>query len=174
METTMQTATAPSTEATVLENKTPSKSRSLSDPPNNAPNTLQPSPTFHERQYRKSKDDEALLPATPKPARRPDFVGRGLSLQMPPRLEMPSPSHFPPFPRPAPLSPQLDRNNIYGGVSTNGNQGSPATSLPRHSRGLDFARACTNLHHSTIAESSPDSSPVITQKAMNIPGARAA
>lgn len=44
---------------------------------------------------------------------------------------------------------------------------SPATSLPRHSRGLDFSRACTSLHHSTLAEqSSPDSSPVITQKMM--------
>lgn len=47
--------------------------------------------------------------------------------------------------------------------------GSPATSLPRHSRGLDWARASTNLHHSTIAESSPDSSPIITQRSVAIP-----
>jgi len=35
---------------------------------------------------------------------------------------------------------------------------------------LDFSRAATNLHHSTLAEqSSPDSSPTITGRAMNIP-----
>jgi len=60
-----------------------------------------------------------------------------------------------------PLSPQIDKSNTYG---------SPAKVLPRHSRGLDFSRACTNLHHSTLAEqSSPDSSPTVTQKAVMIP-----
>ncbi|KAK5102433.1 hypothetical protein LTR16_007025, partial [Cryomyces antarcticus] len=64
-----------------------------------------------------------------------------------------------------PLSPQLDAHDTYG---------SPATSLPRHSRGMDFSRACTNLHHSTIAEqSSPDSSPTITQKGIMIPSRKA-
>ncbi|KAF2772396.1 hypothetical protein EJ03DRAFT_266890 [Teratosphaeria nubilosa] len=45
---------------------------------------------------------------------------------------------------------------------------SPATSLPRHSRGLDFSRASSTLHHTTIADSEPPSSPVM-QKGMAIP-----
>ncbi|OBT66924.1 hypothetical protein VE03_04193 [Pseudogymnoascus sp. 23342-1-I1] len=61
-----------------------------------------------------------------------------------------------------PLSPKLDPIDSYG---------SPV--IPRRSRGLDFSRAATNLHHSTLAEqSSPDSSPTITGRAMNIPGSR--
>src|SRR5690348_673112 len=61
-----------------------------------------------------------------------------------------------------PLSPKLDATDTYG---------SPV--IPRRSRGLDFSRAATNLHHSTLAEiSSPDSSPTITGRAMNIPGRR--
>ena len=92
-------------------------------------------------------------------------------------MPSPSPSHFPHTPfagaRPVPLSPQLDQHNIYTQQqqqSQSSLSASPATSLPRHSRGLDFSRACTNLHHSILAESSPDSSPVILQKAMAIPG----
>ncbi|KAK5167011.1 uncharacterized protein LTR77_007740 [Saxophila tyrrhenica] len=175
-------------------NKTPSKTRSFSDPPtaatpSGAPSTLAPSPTFLEKRgpsQQHSKDDHALPPTTPKasrPSRRPDFLSRGLSLQMPPggstfsSGSMPSPSHFP---RPAdvPLSPQLNRDSVYmqqqqsESPSANASlSASPATSLPRHSRGLDFSRACTNLHHSTLAEqSSPDSSPVILQRGMMIPG----
>ena len=60
-----------------------------------------------------------------------------------------------------PLSPKLDSSASYG---------VPGSVLPRRSRGMDFSRACTNLHHSTLAEqSSPDSSPVIGGRAMNIP-----
>jgi hypothetical protein len=71
---------------------------------------------------------------------------------------MPSPAHFAAR---VPLSPQLDARNTYA---------SPASLLPRRSRGAEFSRACTNLHHSTLAEqSSPDSSPTITQKGMMIP-----
>jgi hypothetical protein len=133
--------------------KTPSKSRSFSE---SIPK-LSPSPRFREPR-RETRDDTTIeAPKTPK---RPDFLARGLSLQMPPKdLGMPSPAHF--LNR-APLSPQLDRTNTYG---------SPINLLPRRSRGAEFSRACTNLHHSTLAEqSSPDSSPTITQKAMNIPG----
>ncbi|KAK4579858.1 hypothetical protein LTR86_000059 [Recurvomyces mirabilis] len=148
---------------------TPSKSRSLSDPPAQA--TLQPSPTFHERARQGSKDDHAV-PTTPASKlslsgiRRPDFLARGLSLQMPARLDMPSPAHFQ---RSAvPLSPKLDEKDIY--MQSEKLNASPATSLPRHSRGLDFSRASTNLHHSTVAEvNSPDSSPVITHKGVPIP-----
>ena len=59
-----------------------------------------------------------------------------------------------------PLSPKLDASQTLA---------SPGSVLPRRSRGLDFSRACTNLHHSTLAESSPDSSPTITGKGMLIP-----
>lgn len=63
---------------------------------------------------------------------------------------------------PTPLSPKLDHSQIYA---------SPTNILPRRSRGLDFSRAATSLHHSTLAEqSSPDSSPTIGGRAMNIPG----
>ncbi|TKA61344.1 hypothetical protein B0A55_10914 [Friedmanniomyces simplex] len=148
---------------------TPSKSRSFSDPPSA---TLAPSPSFHERIRKKSKDDHAVpttpgsRPTTSLSSRRPDFLARGLSLQMPARLDMPSPAQFQ---QPAvPLSPKLDERDIY--MQNQNLSASPATSLPRHSRGLDFSRACTTLHHSTTAEhSSPDSSPVITQKGIAIP-----
>ena len=63
---------------------------------------------------------------------------------------------------PTPLSPKLDHSQIYA---------SPTNILPRRSRGLDFSRAATSLHHSTLAEqSSPDSSPTMGGRAMNIPG----
>ncbi|KAL1649505.1 hypothetical protein SLS58_001561 [Diplodia intermedia] len=134
----------------------PSKNRSLSD--SQAPK-LSPSPKIVSK--RASKDDATI--STPRTPRRPDFIARGLSLQMPPRdpnLGLQTPTQF----SRVPLSPQLDARDTYG---------TPATVLPRHSRGLDFARACTNLHHSTLAEqSSPDSSPTITQKGMMIPQRR--
>ena len=44
---------------------------------------------------------------------------------------------------PTPLSPKLDHSQIYA---------SPTNILPRRSRGLDFSRAATSLHHSTLAE----------------------
>ncbi|KAF2258127.1 hypothetical protein CC78DRAFT_622070 [Lojkania enalia] len=136
--------------------KTPQKSpkaRSLSD----STPQLSPSPKFREP-HRTSKDDHTII-ASPRTPRRPDLLSRGLSLQMPPReMPMPSPAHFAAR---VPLSPQLDSRNTYA---------SPASLLPRRSRGAEFSRACTNLHHSTLADqSSPDSSPTITQKGLNIP-----
>ncbi|KAM3415456.1 hypothetical protein BST61_g8977 [Cercospora zeina] len=44
--------------------------------------------------------------------------------------------------------------------------------IPRHSRGMDFSRASTTLHHSTLAESDADSSPIISHKGMPIPARR--
>jgi hypothetical protein len=138
--------------------QTPQKSRtrSLSD---SAPK-LEPSPKFLEP-TRTSKDDNTatVSPSTP---RRPDFLARALSLQMPAReLPMPSPAQFAAR---VPLSPQLDAHNTYA---------SPASLLPRRSRGAEFSRACTNLHHSTLPDqSSPDSSPTITQKGIKIPSRR--
>ncbi|KAF2097979.1 hypothetical protein NA57DRAFT_24547, partial [Rhizodiscina lignyota] len=132
--------------------KSPSKARSLSD----STPRLSPSPNIKES-IRKSKDDHTIE-TNPKTPRRPDFLARGLSLQMPSKQGSPSTGLLPSR---GPLSPKLDSRNIYS---------SPASVLPRHSRGLDFSRACTNLHHSTVAEqSSPDSSPTITQKAIAIP-----
>jgi hypothetical protein len=134
--------------------RSPSKARSLSD---GGPPTLSPSPKFREPEKRKSKDDSAIedSPTTP---RRPAFP-RGLSLQMPAR-DLLSPNSSAYINR-VPLSPKLDHSQTYG---------SPSSVLPRRSRGLDFSRAATNLHHSTLAEqSSPDSSPTISGRAMNIP-----
>lgn len=63
---------------------------------------------------------------------------------------------------PAPLSPKLDHSHIYASPSPN--------ILPRRSRGLDFSRAATTLHHSTVVDqASPSSSPTIGSRAMNIP-----
>lgn len=133
----------------------PSKTRSLSD----TTPSLSPSPKFREPTKRASKDD-SVLQDSPTTPRRPAFLSR-LSLQMPPRdLMSPTSAHVN---RP-PLSPQLDHSDTYG---------SQASVLPRRSRGLDFSRAATNLHHSTLAEqSSPDSSPTLTGRAMNIPNRR--
>lgn len=130
-----------------------SKARSLSD----STPKLEPSPKFREP-TRTSKDDHTVV-TSPSTPRRPDFLSRGLSLQMPSQeLPMPSPAHFAAR---VPLSPQLDARNTYA---------SPASLLPRRSRGAEFSRACTNLHHSTLPDqSSPDSSPTITQKGIKIP-----
>jgi hypothetical protein len=92
-----------------------------------------------------------LMPNTP---RRPD-PPVGLHLQVP-RREI---SHASPIALGlrSPLSPKLDSRSPYGSPSV----------LPRHSRGMDFSRAVTNLHHSTLADqSSPDSSPALAQRAM--------
>jgi hypothetical protein len=136
------------TEAAIDGTRSPSKGRSLSD----STPQLSPSPKIKERV---SKDDHNIDSPNPRTPRRPDFLGRGLSLQMPAK-ELGTSNNTR-----APLSPQIDKKHTYA---------SPAKVLPRHSRGLDFSRACTNLHHSTLAEqSSPDSSPTITQKGMMIP-----
>ena len=136
---------------------TPSTSPTASRLSQDATSILAPSPNLKEPGL-STKDDQALLSLSPRTPKRPDYLARGLSLQMPPKsMSMPvttSTSNR------IPLSPQLDPMTSCA---------SPATSLPRHSRGLDFSRACTNLHHSTLAESSPNSSPTITQKSMVIP-----
>ncbi|KAF2009444.1 hypothetical protein BU24DRAFT_75206 [Aaosphaeria arxii CBS 175.79] len=130
-----------------------SKGRSLSD----STPQLSPSPKFREPPHISKDDHHAIPPRTP---RRPELLSRGLSLQMPPQ-EMPIANSVAHFAARVPLSPQLDAHNTYA---------SPASLLPRRSRGAEFSRACTNLHHSTLVDqSSPDSSPTITQKGMMIP-----
>jgi hypothetical protein len=137
--------------------RSPPKARSLSDA---GPPTLSPAMKFRESDGRKSQDDTAIdSPSTPQ---RSAFLPRGLSLQMPPRNLMSAGASA--YVRATPLSPKLDQSQTYG---------SPSSILPRRSRGLDFSRAATNLHHSTLAEqSSPDTSPTITGRAMNIPNRR--
>lgn len=162
---------------TARETRSPlTKTRSLSD--GGGTPKLSPSPHIFETNRRQSKDDigirdkererergrqresNAVPPSTPV---RAGFSIRGLSLQLPPR-ESTSPIQQSSHVQPAPLSPKLDHSHIYA---------SPTNILPRRSRGLDFSRAATSLHHSTLAvQASPDSSPTIGSRAMNIPGMR--
>ncbi|KFA53165.1 hypothetical protein S40293_03107 [Stachybotrys chartarum IBT 40293] len=140
------------------------KTRSLSDG-GGTPVKLSPSPYIIEASRRTSKDDSNLrdlLPPPPVTPRRPDLTARRLSLQMPARGITPPPATSSAYINAAPLSPKLDHSQIYA---------SPTNILPRRSRGLDFSRAATSLHHSILAEqSSPDSSPTIgSGRAMNIP-----
>jgi hypothetical protein len=141
-----------------------SKTRSLSDGGGTSVK-LSPSPHILHASRRTSKDDSALKePAALSTPRRPECPPSGLALQFPRRQFTPPVPSSGAFAKPAPLSPQLDNSQIYA---------SPTNILPRRSRGLDFSRAATSLHHSTLAESSPDSSPVMGGRAMNIPGRRA-
>ncbi|KZL64361.1 hypothetical protein CI238_03815 [Colletotrichum incanum] len=142
-----------------------SKTRSMSDG-GGTPSKLTPSPHIADGRQASKDDnhirDTATTPVTPH---RSEFPLRGLSLQMPTNRDPASPASTPSaaFTKPAPLSPKLDHSQIYA---------SPTNILPRRSRGLDFSRAATSLHHSTLAESSPDSSPTIGGRGMNIPGRR--
>ena len=131
------------------------KPRSLSDAPKPV---LSPSPAFREPLRRISKDDSAIV--TPSTPSRPPNLNRGLSLHMPMK-DASGTGTGPTIPR-VPLSPKLDSSYVYG---------SPTSTVPRRSRGLDYARACTNLHHSTLAEASPDASPV-TGRGIQIPQRR--
>lgn len=118
--------------------------------------TLSPSPLFVEP-FKRSKDDINVAPS-PSTPKRPFALPLSLSLQMPPR-DISSTSTAGLTKR-VPLSPKLDPSGSYASPSV----------LPRRSRGLDFSRACTNLHHSTLAEqSSPDSSPIIGSRGVTIP-----
>ncbi|KAH0526555.1 hypothetical protein TsFJ059_009858 [Trichoderma semiorbis] len=140
-----------------------SRTRSLSDS-TGTPSKLSPSPRIVETSRRTSKDDSSIthLPP-PETPRRSEL--RGLSIQMPPRQFTPPPgTPSGAYIRPAPLSPKLDHSHTYA---------SPTNLLPRRSRGLDFSRAATSLHHSMLAEQpSEDLSPMITDRAMNIPPRR--
>ncbi|KAL2266063.1 hypothetical protein VTJ83DRAFT_5415 [Remersonia thermophila] len=186
----------PTAASTLLRAVVPSpapKARSLSD----GGGTPVPSPSPHpDASRRQAKDDMVLrerdrdanpsswlsqLPSTPI---RAGFPSRGLSLHMPPRdpvspasasaataaaaaAASSSSSSSSAFPtdysrQPAPLSPKPDE--AYA---------SPTNILPRRSRGLDYSRAATSLHHSTLADPAAlDSSPTIGSRAMNIPGRR--
>ncbi|KAL2870727.1 uncharacterized protein BJX67DRAFT_344453 [Aspergillus lucknowensis] len=131
------------------------KIRSLSDaskPP--------PSLSSISGSQRPSSKDDSAIPSAPQTPRRRSTHGPPLTLQsLPPKTSGPASSSTR-----APLSPQLDPSHIYSA--------SPGSVLPRRSRGLDFSRACTNLHHSILAESSPDSSPTVGGRGVAIPQRR--
>lgn len=118
---------------------------------------LSPSPLFIDSR-RASKDDLSVAsgPVTPK---RPSVVPRGLSLQMPPRdISSTSTANLT---KRVPVSPKPE--------TAAASYPSPSSVLPRRSRGMDFSRAATNLHHSTLAESSPESSPIVGSRGSMIP-----
>lgn len=167
--------------ASRLSEKTPArKARSLSDG-GGTPQKFVPAHIADLR--RTSKDDSTITipiresvqtsapsasatlgpPVTPH---RSEFPLRGFALHLPLQASTPPPQQsasLQPKPGP-PLSPKLDHSQIYS---------SPTNILPRRSRGLDFSRAATSLHHTTLAEqSSPDSSPTVGGRAMNIPARR--
>lgn len=101
--------------------------------------------------------------APPVTPHRSVFPSVGLALHMP-AATPPTQQPVAPYSKPAPPSPKLDHSQTYS---------SPTNILPRRSRGLDFSRAATSLHHTTLAEqASPDSSPTISGRAINIPGRR--
>ena len=132
------------------------KPRSSSEAPKP---TLSPSPAFREPAPRMSKDDSAVInPTTPR--RTVVRHTRGLSLQMPPKDGPVTPTFSTSR---GPVSPRQDVAYPYG---------SPTSMVPRRSRGLDFSRAATNLHHSTLAASSPEASPTIGGKGIQIPQRR--
>ena len=117
---------------------------------------LSPSPLFIDSR-RASKDDLSVAsgPTTPK---RLNVAPRGLSLQMPPRdISSTSTANLA---KRIPVSPKPETAASYP---------SPSSVLPRRSRGLDFSRAATNLHHSTLAESSPESSPIVGSRSSMLP-----
>lgn len=134
--------------------RTSPKSRSLSDA---SRHVYTAQPILRDSNGPSSKDDSSIsaIPATPQ---RPSGLQPGFSFNPPIKL-----SDSPSISSRAPLSPKLDPSHTYG---------SPGSVLPRRTRGLDFSRACTNLHHSTLAESSPESSPTIGGNGVNIPRRR--
>jgi hypothetical protein len=137
------------------------KSRSLSDA---AKHTLLQASA--PREFPPSTQDDISLtnsPITPQKSQPRQSALHNLSLQVPRQTPVPSTPGSSSSINRVPLSPKLDAAQIYG---------SPASAIPRRSRGLDFSRACTNLHHSTLAESSPDSSPNVGGRGVNIPQRR--
>ena len=124
--------------------------------------TLSPSPAFLEPS--KISKDDSFLTITPSTPKRESSHAHSLSLQMPSKETTLTNNLSGGLLSLIPLSPKLDSTSSYG---------SPTSALPRRSRGMDYSRACTNLHYSTLAEqSSPDLSPVVGGKAVNIPGRR--
>ncbi|ERS96529.1 hypothetical protein HMPREF1624_06733 [Sporothrix schenckii ATCC 58251] len=124
-----------------------------------------------QQEQQEQQEPDATLPHSkdvdPQPPSTPVSAASGAYL-LHQQLHQHHPYHNQPtyMSKPIPLSPKLDPSQIYA---------SPNNILPRRSRGLDFSRAATSLHHSTLAEQSSGSSPVSGgigggYVAMNIPG----
>lgn len=113
---------------------------------------LSPSPTLIEAR-RHSKDDNEIdtSPSTPQKPSLGARLSQNLSLQMPPRdVSSTSTANLS---KRIPVSPKPDSPTVFT---------SPTSVLPRRSRGMDYSRAATNLHHSTLADQpSPESSPTV-------------
>lgn len=156
------------------------KTRSLSDG-GGTPQRLTPAAHLVDGRRASKDDSNIIIPirdiststststSTPPAAAAPPVTPHrsvfplGLHLQMP-AATTPTQQSSVLYPKPAPLSPKLDHSQIYS---------SPTNILPRRSRGLDFSRAATSLHHTTLAEpTSPDSSPTIGGRGINIPSRR--
>lgn len=163
------------------------RSRSFSDGGPAVPK-LSPSPNIVAASSRRTRDDislkdtnistpASLSASTPSTPCRDEFPRRSINMHAPyNNREFTSPSgptssshnpggHSPYLTgRVAPLSPKLDPSQVFA---------SPTNILPRRSRGLDFSRAATSLHHSMVADrESPDSSPTMGGRALNIPSRR--
>ena len=136
---------------------TPTHTRSRSD---STITHLSPSPSFKEPPP-KVRDDNVIIVT---PSKFPSRAKReALVLQMPP----PDPGGI--------FQPQMSGRNTptYSPQTERENFESPTSVLPRHSRGLDFSRACTNLHHSTLPDqATPDSSPKVSHRSLKIPSRR--
>jgi hypothetical protein len=144
--------------ALITNSQPPTRPQTTLGTPQKQKPTLSPSPKFKES--RGVTKDDIQVPLAPFTPKRPS-IPRGLSLQMPPNI-FTSSKHQQESLTPDPLSPKLDASQTYGSTA------SPV--LPRRSRGLDFSRASTNLHHSTLAEQQePDSSPTLSGRGMAIP-----
>ncbi|KAI9666882.1 MAG: hypothetical protein M1831_001387 [Alyxoria varia] len=144
------------------------KHRSLSD----SVRPLEPSPKLNEPSTT-SRDDNVFLATPSRLSTRARSFGQDLGLQVPmiditqqqqqQQQQHQQTGQFVNSNRPYP-SNSLEPRESYG---------SPTSVLPRHSRGMDFSRACTNLHHSTLPDTaSPDSSPTVNGKHFAIPSRR--
>lgn len=142
------------------------KSRSLSaGEADAAAPRLSPSPRIIEATRKTSKDDmdirDVQPPATPRRGQPMGQIDAARQFTPPHGNTATTPNTQI---KQAPSSPQLENSQVYA---------SPTNILPRRSRGLDFSRAATNLHHSTLAEQpSPESSPIVGGRGINIPSRR--
>ncbi|POS86255.1 hypothetical protein EPUL_000907 [Erysiphe pulchra] len=127
-----------------LKSRSPPRARSLSDIGLPA---ISPSSSSKDSGKRTWRDDSSIDRSF-NTLQNSNHLLHGLTLKMPPR-EFKQPTEF------IPVSPNFEK------YTTN--------MLPRHSRGMDFSRAATNLHHSTLADkSSADSSPIAAGRAISI------
>lgn len=146
-----------------------SKSRSMSDGEATA-TKLSPSPYISQAAKPASQDDIGIKDTPPPATPRRSAIRGQLSDALDSARQSTPPPHSVMMTTPntqvrqAPPSPRADHAQMYA---------SPTSLLPRRSRGLDFSRAATSLHHSTLAEQpSLESSGTVGGRGINIPGRR--